>query len=156
MQKPKSFDNNLDVNIDNSWLKISTSKNYHHFFPKAWMKKNYPNMNPWEYNHILNITIVDDYLNKNQIRAASPLSYMKKFEKDNPDLIKTMRTHLIGNLDRFGVFDNDYNKFYQSRAKAVSKELKKRIIEQKTGNEHYDDDPDEDVEDYGPEYEIED
>jgi hypothetical protein len=39
MQKPKSFDNHLDVNIDNSWLKIATSKNYHHFFPKSYMKK---------------------------------------------------------------------------------------------------------------------
>lgn len=153
MQKPKSFDNNLDVNIDNSWLKISTSKNYHHFFPKAWMRKNYPNMNSWEYNNILNITIVDDYLNKNQIRTAAPSSYMKKFEKGNPDIVKTMKTHLIGSLDKFGILDNDYEKFYQSRANAVSKELQKRIIEQKTGNEHYDDDAEE-VEDtdYGAEY----
>ncbi|MCP9752646.1 DUF262 domain-containing protein [Ferruginibacter sp. HRS2-29] len=141
MQKPKSFDNNLDVNIDNSWLKISTSKNYHHYFPKAWMKKNYPSMNVWEYNHILNITIVDDYLNKNQIRAAAPASYMKRFEKGNPEIIKTMKTHLIGDFDKFGIWDNDYEKFYQSRAKMVSKELLKRIIEQKTGNEHYDDIP---------------
>ena len=27
MHKPKSFDNHLDVNIDNSWFKIATSKN---------------------------------------------------------------------------------------------------------------------------------
>lgn len=139
MQKPKSFDNNLDVNIDNSWLKISTSKNYHHFFPKGWMRKNYPNMNGWQINHVLNITIVDDYLNKNQIRAASPSSYMSKFEKDNPDIVKTMKTHLIGDFEKFGIEENDYERFFQARANAVSKELKKRIIEQKTGSEQYDD-----------------
>jgi hypothetical protein len=156
MQKPKSFDNNLDVNIDNSWLKISTSKNYHHFFPKAWMRKNYPNMNPWEYNHILNITIVDDYLNKSQIRASAPSSYMRKFEKGNPDIKKTMRTHLIGDFERFGIWDNNYEKFYQARAKLVSKELQKRIIEQKTGNEHYDDISDEEIDETEPDLVLED
>jgi len=44
-QKPKSFDNNLDVIMDNSWLKIASSKNYHHFFPKSWLKKNFKD---WE------------------------------------------------------------------------------------------------------------
>ena len=155
MHKPKSFDNNLDVNIDNNYLKISTSKNYHHFFPKAWMKKNYPNMNLWEYNHILNITIVDDYLNKNQIRASAPSVYMKKFERGNPDILKTMRTHLIGDLTKFGILDNDYNKFFAERAKLVSKELNKRIIEQKTGNEHYDEISDIETEDE-PEIDLED
>jgi hypothetical protein len=155
MQKPKSFDNNLDVNIDNSWLKISTSKNYHHYFPKAWMRKNYPSMNPWEYNHILNITIVDDYLNKNQIRASAPSTYMRKFEKGNPEIVKTMKTHLIGDLERFGIRDNDYEKFYQARARLVSKELLKRIIEQKTGSEHYDDIPDTEIAEQEPEIDIE-
>jgi hypothetical protein len=139
MQKPKSFDNNLDVNIDNSWLKISTSKNYHHYFPKAWMRKNYPQMNHWEYNHILNITIVDDYLNKNQIRAMAPSVYMRKFEKGNPDISKTMKTHLIGDFEKFGIWNNDFERFYQARAKLVSKELNKRIIEQSTGTEQYED-----------------
>lgn len=146
MQRPKSFDNNLDVNIDNSWLKISTSKNYHHFFPKAWMRKNYPNMNGWEYNHILNITIVDDYLNKNQIRAAAPATYMKKFEKGNVDIDKTMKTHFIGDFDKFGIRENDYEKFVHSRAKAVSKDLIKRIIEQTTGDEHYHEDEETEIE----------
>ena len=57
-QKPKSFDNNLDVIIDNSWLKIASSKNYHHFFPKAWIAKN-DNDNIDHVNHIVNITIVE-------------------------------------------------------------------------------------------------
>jgi hypothetical protein len=143
MQKPKSFDNNLDVNIDNSWLKISTSKNYHHFFPKAWMKKNYPDKNVAEYNHILNVTIVDDFLNKNQIRAAAPATYMKKFATENDRIEDTMKTHLIDNLDAFGIWNNDYDAFYSERAKAISAELSKRIIEQRTGNEQYEDLPEE-------------
>lgn len=133
--KPKSFDSNQDVTIDNNYLKVSTSRNYHHFFPLSFMRKNYPEMNYWNYNNVLNITIVDDYLNKSRIKAKAPSDYMRKFEKENDDIKKTMRTHLIGDFDKFGIPDDDYDSFFDSRAKWVSKELAKRIIEQRTGIE---------------------
>ena len=38
-QHPRSFKTDLNVRIDNAWLSKSTSKNYHHFFPKAFVKK---------------------------------------------------------------------------------------------------------------------
>ncbi|RLB87158.1 MAG: hypothetical protein DRH10_09575, partial [Deltaproteobacteria bacterium] len=37
--QPKSFIDNSIVNISNYWLKQANSKNYHHFFPKAYLKK---------------------------------------------------------------------------------------------------------------------
>jgi len=46
-----------------------------------------------------------------------------------------VRTHLIGDFDKFGITNNDYEDFFKNRAKWVSKELSKRIIEQKTGAE---------------------
>jgi hypothetical protein len=36
-QQPKSFDTNGIVILDNSHLKIATSRNYHHFFPTAYL-----------------------------------------------------------------------------------------------------------------------
>lgn len=130
MQKPKSFDNNLDVNIDNSWLKIGTSKNYHHYFPKSYMKKNHPEFDYFQVNHILNITIVDGYLNKNRIRAKAPSVYMDKFREENTVLNETMQTHLITDLEKFGIWDNDFASFFKERAKVVSKELNNKIIPQ--------------------------
>jgi hypothetical protein len=135
MHKPKSFDSNQDVIIDNSWLKVSTSKNYHHFFPRAYMKKSHPDVSYWVVNHILNITIVDDFLNKSKIKAKAPSHYMEQFRQENDDIEKTMKTHLIGNFDKFGINDDDYNKFFKERAKLVSRELTKRLIEQETGHE---------------------
>jgi hypothetical protein len=136
-QQPKSFNDNSIVNISNYWLKQANSKNYHHFFPRAYLKKK--GIDYWDANHILNITIVDDYLNKREIGAKSPSKYMKRFYKANKKHIdETMMTHLIGDLEKFGVFDDDYEKFIHERAKFVSKELKKRIIEQeidKTGQD---------------------
>jgi hypothetical protein len=126
-KEPKSFSDNSIVRISNDWLKQANSKNYHHFFPKAFLKKKGERD---EYiNHIANITIVDDFLNKREIRAQAPSKYMKRFAKHNKALDACMKTHLI-RPDVFGVYDNDYDKFFNKRCRAFSGELKKRIIEQ--------------------------
>lgn len=126
--QPRSFDNDGVVNVSNDWLKQANSKNYHHFFPKSYLEKLGKD---WKkINNILNITIVDDFLNKRAIRADPPSQYMKKFQKTNPKLAETMKTHLINDLDAFGVWSNDYETFLDKRAEAISREVDKRIIEQ--------------------------
>jgi len=125
-KEPKSFIDNSIVRINNDWLKQANSRNYHHFFPKAYLKKRGEDD---EYiNHIANITIVDDFLNKTEIRAQAPSKYMRHFDRQNAALKKCMRTHLI-NQDTFGVFQDDFDKFFRKRCQAFSRELKKRIIE---------------------------
>lgn len=126
--QPKSFNDNSIVNISNYWLKQANSKNYHHFFPKAHLRKQ--NYGEFRINHILNITIVDDFLNKREIKAKAPSKYMAKFRDVNPNLEATMKTHLIEDLDAFGIWDDDYDKFFDERAKVVSRELSKRVIKQ--------------------------
>jgi hypothetical protein len=131
--QPKSFIDNSIVNIGNQYLKQANSKNYHHFFPKAHLRKK--EESDFYINHVLNITIVDDFLNKREIKAKAPSQYMAKFLKQNPDLEETMKTHCIRGLDKFGIWENDYEKFFYQRAKLVSRELNKRIIIQDTDQE---------------------
>lgn len=126
-RQPRSFNDDSLVRISNDWLKRANSKNYHHFFPKAFLEKQ--NYEHWYANQIANITIVDDYLNKALIRAKAPATYMKSFAKENDRLRATMRTHLIS-LKTDGVWENDYEKFIANRCKAIAKELKKRVIPQ--------------------------
>ena len=126
-KKPKSFRNNADVFISNDWLKRANSKNYHHFFPKASFKGQ--NVDESQINHIANITIVDDYLNKREIRDKKPSIYIGRFQKDNSDIQRTLRTHLI-DIERAGVLDNDYNKFFEYRCRAIARELAKGLIPQ--------------------------
>ena len=126
--QPKSFNDGSVVNISNNWLKRANSKNYHHFFPRAYLRKE--NYDDWYANHVLNMTIVDDFLNKREIGAKAPSKYMAKFQNQNPELGKTMRSHLISDLDKFGIWENDYEAFMGRRATAVKKELEKRIIHQ--------------------------
>lgn len=126
--QPKSFIDDSLVNISNDWLKQANSKNYHHFFPRDYL--GIMGKEEKQINNILNITIVDDFLNKRKIKTKSPAVYMEKFNKDNPHLSETMKTHLINDLDKYGVWTNDYTLFIRRRAEAVSKEIIKRLIKQ--------------------------
>lgn len=126
-QQPKSFNNNAIVNIGNDWLKQANSKNYHHFFPKSYLSKQ--GKEEYYINNILNITIVDDFLNKREIGAQKPSQYMTKFKQENDELEQTMATHLIPDLEKFGIWSDDYDAFLEERAKLVSKEIKKRLLD---------------------------
>lgn len=133
-QKPKRFNNNLDVIIDNSYLKIASSKNYHHFFPKSWLKKNNPEIDIFKVNHIVNITIVDDFLNKIVIRAKSPSVYMTDFKEQNTELSEAMKTHLI-DVENDGIWSNDFISFYNNRLTAITNKLSSFIIPQDTSGQ---------------------
>ncbi len=123
---PRSFNNDALVTLDNSWLKTTISKNYHHFFPKSYLSKQrgYPE---WKVNCILNITIVDDHLNKRTIRAKPPSEYMLKFVDTNAQLEETMKSHLIDDLDQFGIWNDNYEQFIEARGERVLQELKRRL-----------------------------
>jgi hypothetical protein len=125
-QEPKSFIDDSVVRISNDWLKQANSKNYHHFFPKAFLRRE-TDTQDWLVNHIANITIVDDFLNKRQIRDKAPSIYMRQFENKNSNLAKTMRTHLI-RLDQSGIWEDDYEEFVEMRCRMISSELQRRII----------------------------
>ncbi|WP_338877285.1 DUF262 domain-containing protein (plasmid) [Spirosoma sp. SC4-14] len=134
-QHPRSFKTNLEVRIDNAWLSKSTSKNYHHFFPKAFLHKNTPEFDAWRANHIANITIVDDYLNKNDIRTKAPAGYIADFSTANAYMNQTLETHLIGNQEEFGITDNDYERFFAARVQRISNCLNALLIQQTTDNQ---------------------
>jgi len=121
-QEPKDFQDNGKVILDNSWLKVASSKNYHHFFPKAYLK-NKTHLNS---NSVINITFVSDHLNKRKIGAKAPSNYIGEFQDENPDINKSLHSHLI-DIEGFGIESDDYDTFLQSRAKLVYRELQSRI-----------------------------
>ena len=124
--EPKSFNDGARVNIRNNWLKQANSKNYHHFFPRAFLEKG--GVDDGRANNVLNITIVDDYLNKRKIWARAPSDYMEEFAESNPLIRETMKTHLIEDLEAFGVWSDDYETFIRKRAEIVSAELNNRLV----------------------------
>jgi hypothetical protein len=121
--EPKDFQDNGKVILDNSWLKVANSKNYHHFFPKAYLKKN----NLRNENSLVNITLVGADLNKRKIRAKAPSIYIQDFLDENEGLPTSLKSHLINDLDDFGIMSDDYLVFLEKRANAIFNELKIRI-----------------------------
>lgn len=124
-QQPKSFDTNGIVILDNSNLKIATSRNYHHFFPKKYLEEHHKGKEP---NLVANITLIDGYSNKHRIGKKAPSEYIGKFEKDNKELAETFRTHLIKDMDSYGTKSDDYEKFIQRRAKAIALALNVKLM----------------------------
>ena len=125
-QQPKSFIDNSLVILNNNYLKQANSRNYHHFFPKAYLYKK--GENDFWVNHIANITLVDDFLNKRKIRDRAPSKYINEFVKQNQDIDEALKSHLIGDIDDYGISDDDYDKFFNSRVRNICRELRKRII----------------------------
>ena len=121
--EPKDFQNNGKVILDNSWLKMANSRNYHHFFPKSYLKKR----GIGNENSIVNITLVGADLNKRKIRAKAPSIYIQDFMDENDGLSKSITSHLIQNIDDFGIHSDDYSVFLEKRATAIYKALKNRI-----------------------------
>lgn len=121
--EPKDFGDNGKVILDNSWLKLANSKNYHHFFPKAYLRKN----NIGNENSLVNITLVSADLNKRKIKSKPPSEYVGDFLDENDELPMSIKSHLIDDLNAFGVTSDDYLVFLQKRANAIFNELKKRI-----------------------------
>jgi len=119
---PKDFADNGKVILDNSWLKVANSKNYHHFFPRSYLKsKQIPNP-----NSLMNISLVSDHLNKRKIGAKAPSVYISDFAAQNSKIDGALASHLI-DFKNSGIDSDDYEHFLRNRAKAVFAELKERI-----------------------------
>lgn len=121
--EPKDFQDNGKVILDNSWLKMANSKNYHHFFPKSYLRK----QGIGNENSIVNITLVGADLNKRKIRAKAPSIYIQDFLDENAELHKSIKSHLIDNIDDFGIHSDDYSVFLEKRATSIYNALKNRI-----------------------------
>ena len=121
-QDPKDFQDNGKVILDNSWLKVANSKNYHHFFPKAFLKKQKID----NANSLMNITFVSDHLNKRKIGASAPSVYIGEFAEQNDKIEQTLASHLI-DLNGYGIESNDYEVFLKKRSERIYKELKDRL-----------------------------
>ncbi|WP_185908877.1 hypothetical protein [Campylobacter troglodytis] len=72
------------------------------------------------------ITLVDDYLNKREIKDKEPKKYIAEFQNENPNLKDDLKTHLI-DFDTFGILEDNYDIFLQKRAEKIADEILKRI-----------------------------
>jgi len=122
--QPRSFDTDGIVILDNSNLKIASSRNYHHFFPKKYLETNDKNSEP---NLIANITLIDGYSNKHRIGKKPPSEYIKNFSEDNSQMENTLKSHLINDVVDFGIASDDYEAFIDRRSHEISAAITKKL-----------------------------
>lgn len=124
--EPRSFETGNRVDLENAALKRISSKNYHHFFPKAFLKEN--GWSEYWANSVLNITIIEGQKNIS-IGKKAPSKYVpqliKKAKKLNFEDI--LKTHLIDDVDEYGILTDDYKVFLKERGKKILIELNKRL-----------------------------
>ena len=129
---PRKYDSGDRVNLQNDHMHRANSLNFHHIFPKAYLKNE--EYEEWEANRLVNISLVDDFLNKRQIRARSPSDYMDEFWDDSHS-DKTLKTHLIDGHwedkdsdDNAPIWKDDYESFVKERTQSIVKKLKSKCI----------------------------
>lgn len=126
--RPLSLRTNAPVLIDNSWVSKKNAKNYHHFFPRAYMKGVETSGSLREVDHIANIIIIDSADNQ-YIKKDAPSKYVGRFRQDNPDLDAALKSHLIDDAEAFGIDKDNYQKFFDRRVSRICEELTKNIVQ---------------------------
>lgn len=119
---PKSFTDNGDIMLDNSNLSKINGRNYHHFFPKKYLKGN----TKYSPDCIANITLINAQDNL-EISDTKPSEYIKTYLEKNDKLMDSLSTHFVGDLSEYGITDNDYEKFLMKRSQRICDELVKKF-----------------------------
>ena len=130
--QPQKYNNGDLVNLQNDYMHRANSMNFHHIFPKAYLKNN--DYEEWEANRLVNVSLVDDFLNKRVIRARAPSDYMDEFWTD--DFEQIMHTHLIDSQwdeddseASAPIWSDDYDGFVEDRCNAILNLLEKKTQE---------------------------
>jgi hypothetical protein len=122
---PRNLQTNGLIKLNNTWLRKSSSRNIHHIFPKAWVKKH--GKPDWDANVIANIMLADEYLNQAVVRSKAPAVYVTKFSSDNREVVSCLATHVIDEACRVRLLENDYNAFLLLRAHMLCDLCKSRL-----------------------------
>jgi hypothetical protein len=122
-QEPQSFDTNGRVILDNTNLKTVSNKNYHHFFPKEYIKQKDKSL---ESNLIANITLIDASSNI-RIGKKQPSLYLEDFKKKNPNIEDTLKKHFIMDIKEYGLNEDNYEVFIQKRSQKIADKLNMKL-----------------------------
>ncbi len=122
-KKPTSLESkDTPVTLSNENLSRSNSRNFHHFFPKKYMKEHGMEKGA---EHIANIIFLNAGENQ-EIKKKPPHVYLEDFEKRNSELSRCLKDHHLIDIkkDQLDKEPTDlaehYEKFIDSRCKSIS------------------------------------
>lgn len=118
---PRSFINGEKVVIDDVLLRGSR-KNYHHFFPKAYLEK-IGNDNP---DHIANITLLGAAQNQS-LGDTPPKTYIPRYKSDAVTIETTLKSQFIDAKKQDAWIDN-YSNFKEMRCRMLASAIKAKLV----------------------------
>jgi hypothetical protein len=121
-KSPRNLQTNGLIKLNNSWLRKSSSRNIHHIFPKAWVRKQ--GKRDWDANVIANIMLTDEHLNQRVIRSKSPKDWVRDLEKANKDLEKILASHTLSDSSLDLLRTNSFTQFQQLRSRDLYTTIK--------------------------------
>lgn len=123
---PRNLQTNGLIKLNNSWLRKSSSRNIHHIFPKAWVKKH--GKRDWDANVVANIMLTDDHLNKNLIRSKAPSDYLSQFAKANTSVLDALAANGISETCVRWMKSDNFPKFISSRASFLAEMVDELLL----------------------------
>lgn len=124
-QQPLSFVDNTIIDIEQDPISVFNNSEKHHIFPKSYLKSIGVTQKK-AINLLVNFCLIDSILNK-RISAKDPKTYFTEFKNNNKELEKSLRSHLIPFDNDSGIWNNNFKKFIDERARLIDIQAKKRI-----------------------------
>lgn len=119
--KPLNFIQGTNISLENV-LSQGNRKEFHHIFPKAYLKSLGDKYKDEQINCLANFSILSRTDN-NKIKDQPPSKYRSKMPRDNQDLEKILATHFCSTE----MFNDDYDSFLNSRSKVLLERAKKLL-----------------------------
>jgi hypothetical protein len=114
---PRNLQTNGLIKLNNSWLRKSSSRNIHHIFPKAWVRKH--GKRDWDANVIANIMFAGEHENQRVMTSKAPREYLEKLWGSRSGLANAMASHFVGNTCLDAIRANDFNAFVRHRSRLL-------------------------------------
>ncbi len=111
--KPSNFIQGTNISLENV-LSQGNRKEFHHIFPKAYLKSLGDRYKEEQINCLANFSILSRTDN-NKIKDQPPSRYRSEMPVDNQVLEKILATHFCST----GMFNDDYDSFLKSRAESL-------------------------------------
>ena len=123
-KRPLDFRTGSEVHLQRKFLKQANSKQYHHVFPKAYLRRTLRH----EGNVVANIAFVSADSNR-RIGAQSPSRYLAAYSDENPGWNLILAAHAVSPAGWQALQDDDYPTFVEERAHALSELAQEAIAE---------------------------
>ncbi|MBU2504036.1 MAG: DUF262 domain-containing protein [Nanoarchaeota archaeon] len=135
---PKSLKDGRDIDIDYA-LTGYYKNNLHHFFPRKYLEKVFDPQRDRR-DSVVNIAFAPAIVNI-EMSDTAPSEYVAKFKKENPEIDEILKSHLIDDVDKFGIPEDNFAEFLEKRAERIENQFRMLLGLRTKTEQQFDEEP---------------